>query len=94
MEDKPFREEVEIVEETFVTNWFAWVHLQSLIAFRSSGQTMDAGNWWLDKEIAEMKLELGIEEVEKHDESSTIEAAHQFLATDASCRSGNVELVR
>ena len=74
-------------------NWFAWVHLQSLLKFRKSVHTIDAGNWWLDKEIAEMKKELGIEEVEQHDGSSTITAAHQFLATDAGSRTGNVELV-
>lgn len=75
------------------TNWFAWVHLQSLITFRSSGKTMDAGNWWLDKEIAEMKSELGIEEGEQHDGSSAVEATYQFLETDAGGGSGNIELV-
>lgn len=43
-------------------NWFAWVHLQSLITFRDSEQTMDAGNDWLDKEISDLKTDLGIQE--------------------------------
>lgn len=75
-------------------NWFAWVHLESLMQFRESGFAMDAGNCWLDKEISDLKFDLGIEEGERVAESSTVATAHQFPAADASCRSGNIELVR
>ncbi|MHA7580429.1 hypothetical protein ACX12E_08520 [Paenibacillus vandeheii] len=78
-------------------NWFAWVHLQkSLITFRDSGQTMDAGDWWLDREIADLKSELGMQEDDSHDisVSSWFTAENQAVAADASFATGNSQLVR
>lgn len=62
-------------------NWFAWVHLQSLITFRDSGQTMDAGNDWLDKEISDLKTDLGIQEGQAHE--STVTIAHSAFEANA-----------
>ncbi|MEK4113257.1 hypothetical protein MHH92_23605 [Paenibacillus sp. FSL M7-1414] len=62
-------------------NWFAWVHLQSLITFRDSEQTMDAGNDWLDKEISDLKTDLGIQEGQTHESAVTI--AHSTFEANA-----------
>lgn len=62
-------------------NWFAWVHLQSLITFRDSGQTMDAGNDWLDKEISDLKTDLGIQEGQTHE--SAVAVTNQTLTANA-----------
>lgn len=80
---------MEIVEETFVTNWFAWVHLEGLITFRNSGKTMDAGNCWLDKEISDLKSDLGIEEGDSNviPQSSWYTATNQVITADTSCSS-------
>lgn len=64
-------------------NWFAWVHLQGLMTFRCSGQTMDAGNDWLDKEIADIKSDLGIQEEEQHANTPAIAAAYQTPEANA-----------
>lgn len=74
-------------------NWFAWVHLQSLIMFRDSVHTMDAGNCWLDKEISDLKKDLGIQEVEQYANTSGVTATHQTPSADAIGLSRNSKLV-
>ncbi|MGG1673293.1 hypothetical protein ACIFOE_22180 [Paenibacillus sp. NRS-1783] len=39
-------------------SWRAWRHLQNLIRFRESGATLEAGNDWLDKEIADLQQDI------------------------------------
>lgn len=41
---------------------FAYVHLQDLIRFRKNTAILDAAADWLDKEIADLKSDLGIRE--------------------------------
>lgn len=44
--------------EPTVANWKLWRHLQNLIRFRNSGKTHDCGNWWLDREIADIQTDI------------------------------------
>jgi hypothetical protein len=38
--------------------WRSWRHLQELIRFRNSGQTHDAADDWLDKEISDLQKDI------------------------------------
>ncbi|MBE7682053.1 hypothetical protein [Paenibacillus sp. P13VS] len=57
-------------------NWFAWVHLQSLVKFRQSRDLSSKSIAWLDKEIAELKQDLGIQESGQHANTSAVAAAY------------------
>lgn len=57
-------------------NWFAWVHLQSLVKFRQSKDLSSKSIAWLDKEIAELKQDLRIQESGQHANTSTVAAAY------------------
>ncbi|WP_044480477.1 hypothetical protein [Paenibacillus antibioticophila] len=46
-------------------NWRSFRHLQDLIRFRDSGKTLDAGDDWLDKEIHDIMIDLGLKEQKK-----------------------------
>jgi hypothetical protein len=46
--------------ELNLQNWRSYRHLQDLIRFRCSGKTLDAGNDWLDKEIQDIMIDLGL----------------------------------
>lgn len=47
--------------ELSLENWRAWRHLQDLIRFRKSGQILEAGKDWLDKEISDITGNLAAE---------------------------------
>ncbi|MEK3824456.1 hypothetical protein [Paenibacillus sp. FSL K6-1558] len=57
-------------------NWFAWVHLQSLVKFRQSRDLSSKSISWLDKEIAELKQDLGIQERGQHANTSAVASAY------------------
>ncbi|WP_336761788.1 hypothetical protein [Paenibacillus sp. USHLN196] len=64
-------------------NWFAWVHLQGLVKFRKTGNLSSKSIAWLDKEIAELKQDLGIQEGRQHANTSATAAAYQTPEADA-----------